>query len=233
MRVLAGTSGYSYKEWKGSFYPEKLAASKMLGFYAQKLPTVEINNTFYRMPTAKLLHGWADQVPEDFSFVLKASNRITHKKRLKDAEDDLAYFTDTARGLGPRLGPTLFQLPPYLRKDADRLRAFLDALPDGHKAAFEFRHRSWFDDEVYDALRSKGVALAVSDTGDTDAPVVPTANYGYLRLRRETYTPEQMRQWADTIKAQPWETAHVFFKHEDEATGPRAAAAFLELFAAG
>ncbi|MFQ5845118.1 MAG: DUF72 domain-containing protein [Planctomycetota bacterium] len=231
MNVLVGTSGYSYKEWKGSFYPAKLSPAKMLHHYAQQLPTVEINNTFYRMPTRKLLQGWAEQVPDGFSFALKASQRISHKKRLKECEEDLSYLTETASELGPRLGPMLFQLPPYFKKDTDRLKGFLDLLPEGWRAAFEFRNASWFDDEVYDALRARRAALVVSDTGKGgEPPVVPTASYGYLRLRREEYDPPALQAWARKIAGQPWEEAHVFFKHEEAGAGPRRAAEFGGLF---
>ena len=230
MRVRVGTSGYSYKEWKGPFYPEDLPAAKMLSYYGERLKTVEINNTFYRMPKRETVRKWGEQVPDGFSFVLKASGRITHKKRLKDAGDELAYIVETAGELGDKLGPMLFQLPPFLRKDTERLSGFLELLPENWKAAFEFRHASWFDDEVYEALKARGCALVVSDTGDAEAPVVPTASYGYLRLRREKYEPDQLDAWAKTIREQPWEEVHVFFKHEDEGAGPRVAEKFEKLF---
>lgn len=230
MRVLAGTSGYAYKEWKGSFYPEDLPADGMLGYYASQFGAVEINNTFYRMPSERILLGWAEQVPDDFRFVLKASQKITHHKRLKDAADEVAYFTRVASSLGPRLGPTLFQLPPYLRKDLPRLEAFLDTLPRRWRAAIEFRHESWFDDDVFAALRARDVALCIADTGEEgDAPFVATAPYGYLRLRRESYTPDDLRQWAARIGEQRWDEAYVFFKHEDEGAGPALARQFMEL----
>jgi len=228
MRVLAGTSGYAYKEWKGSFYPEDLPADGMLGYYASQFGAVEINNTFYRMPSERILIGWAEQVPDDFRFVLKASQKITHHKRLKDAADEVGYFTRVASSLGPRLGPTLFQLPPYLKKDLPRLEAFLDTLPRRWRAAFEFRHESWFDDDVFAALRAREVALCIADTGEEgDAPFVATAPYGYLRLRRESYTPEDLKQWAVRIGEQRWDEAYVFFKHEDEGAGPALARAFM------
>ncbi len=231
MQVLVGTSGYSYKEWKGSFYPEDLKPDQMLEYYSSKLKTVEINNTFYRMPKKELLQKWGSQVPDGFSFVLKASNRITHKKRLDDCADEVGYLTGNALELGDKLGPMLFQMPPWFKKDADRLKAFVEILPDGWKAAFEFRHESWFDDETYEILRSREVALAVSDTDKGDEPpVVATAPYGYLRLRRPAYDEQQLQAWAQRIREQPWETAHVFFKHEDGGTGPRLAAQFEKLF---
>ena len=231
MRIRTGTSGYSYKEWKGSFYPEKLAATKMLGYYAERLPTVEINNTFYRMPKKETVEAWASQVPDNFRFVLKATQRITHKKRLKDAGDELEYVTRTARELGEKRGPMLFQLPPYLKKDLDRLRAFLDILPDDWRAAFEFRHESWRDDDVHTALRDKGQCLVISDTDKADAPaVVATAPFGYFRLRREAYDEERLAAWAEQIKAQAWDEVFVFFKHEDEGAGPKLATAFATRF---
>jgi len=231
VRVLTGTSGYSYKEWKGTFYPEDLPATGMLAHYAGRLSAVEINNTFYRMPKREVVRGWAEQVPDGFLFVLKATNRITHKKRLKDAGDELAYVTSTARELGDKLGPMLFQLPPFLRKDVPRLRAFLASLPPGWAAAFEFRHASWVDDEVHDALREAGCALVVSDAdGAEEPPVVATASFGYLRLRRERYAPEALDAWAERIRAQPWEQAFVFFKHEEDGAGPAAAMDFAARF---
>jgi uncharacterized protein YecE (DUF72 family) len=196
-RVLTGTSGYSYAEWKGSFYPEKFPAKAMLGYYAERFPTVEINNTFYRMPTEALVRGWAEQVPEGFTFVIKASKRITHDRRLRDCADAVEYLVRTVSVLGPRLGPLLFQLPPNLKKDLPRLVDFLAALPPGPRAAFEFRHASWFEDDVFAALRAAGVALCVADTGEEPAaPFVATAGWGYLRLRREDFSDELLREWA-------------------------------------
>ncbi|MCP3981580.1 MAG: DUF72 domain-containing protein [bacterium] len=228
MDILVGTSGYSYKEWKGPFYPADLAAADMLAFYATRLRTVEINNTFYRMPTTKLLSGWAEKVPEGFSFVLKASRRITHSKRLKECGDELDYLLQTAGTLGVRLGPLLFQLPPNMKKDIERLRAFAALVPRERAVAMEFRNPSWFDDEVYDTLREHGLALVTSDTDkqDNDAPVIGTARFGYLRLRRAVYSPAELATWAERVRAQNWERAFVFFKHEDEGAGPRMAEAF-------
>ena len=230
MRVLAGTSGFSYKEWKGSFYPEDLPAESMLRFYASKFPAVEINNTFYRMPKPALLSGWAEQVPEDFRFVLKASQRITHFKRLKEAASEVQYFFDVASTLGPRLGPSLFQLPPNLKKDLPRLESFLGALPSGARAAFEFRHASWFEDDVYAALSSRGAALCIAEDEELATPPVATAAWGYLRLRRQDYGEAEVAAWADRIRAQTWAEAYVFFKHEDSGTGPRLAAQLLQGF---
>jgi len=229
MRVRVGTSGFSYKEWKGSFYPGDLPAARMLGYYASRLETVEINNTFYRMPSPGLLEKWAAEVPESFRFVLKAPQRITHQKRLKDAGDAVGYFLEAAAALGPRLGPVLFQTPPTLRKDLPRLEAFLETLPTGTRAAFEFRHETWLSDEVYEALRRRGATLCaadVDDSGEQAPPLVVTADWGYLRLRRAEYAAADLEGWAGRIKAMPWNEAWVFFKHEEAGRG---AAYALEL----
>jgi uncharacterized protein YecE (DUF72 family) len=230
MQVLVGTSGYAYKEWKGSFYPADIKPPDMLRFYAERFPTVEVNNTFYRTPRANVLAAWAAQVPPGFLFVLKGPQRITHLKRLKDAQEPLAYLLEAVAVLGPQLGPLLFQLPPYLKKDIDRLRDFLALLPEGRPAAFEFRHESWLDEETFDALRAKNAAFVSADTdetGEAGAPVVPTADWGYLRLRRCDYTDADLGAWADRIEAQPWGRAFVFFKHEEAGTGPALAARLI------
>ncbi len=231
MRVLAGTSGFSYKEWKGSFYPEDLPADEMLASYAARLPAVEINNTFYRMPKAALLEGWAAQVPAEFRFVLKASQRITHFKRLKEAGPEVEYFFQTASTLGERLGPTLIQLPPNLRKDLPRLETFLSVLPRGARAAFEFRHASWFEEDVYSALRAQGAALCIAEDEELATPLVATAEWGYLRLRRQDYDDAAVAAWAERVRAQAWTEAYVFFKHEDAGSGPKLAAEFLHRIA--
>jgi uncharacterized protein YecE (DUF72 family) len=232
MRVLAGTSGFSYKEWKGAFYPGDLPAEEMLRFYAARLPAVEINNTFYRMPKAELLAGWAEQVPDGFRFVLKASQRITHHKRLKEVAEEVGYFFRVAATLGDRLGPVLFQLPPNLKKDLPRLSDFLDLLPAATRAAVEFRHASWFEDDVYEALRARGAALCIAEDEELSTPPVATAAWGYLRLRRADYGDAEVLAWADRVRAQPWDEAYVFFKHEDAGTGPRLAAELLARFQA-
>ena len=233
MTVLAGTSGYSYKEWKGVFYPEKLPAKEMLGFYAGRLPTVEINNTFYRLPNKEVLSSWAEQVPESFRFVVKASRRITHFKRLKGTEDETGYLLATLGVLGERLGAVLFQLPPNLPCDLDRLDAFLALLPEGGRHAFEFRHPSWAEaPAVAERLRERNAAWVLSDT--EEAPVgslLATATWGYLRLRRPDYAVADLAAWAKRIGSAGWEDAFVFFKHEDEGAGPRMAEQFLELSA--
>jgi uncharacterized protein YecE (DUF72 family) len=230
MKLLVGTSGYSYKEWKGNFYPDDLPAAGMLRFYAQRFQTVEINNTFYQMPAVTTLERWATEVPKEFVFVLKASRRITHDNRLKDTEDSLAYLLKTAAVLDKHLGPLLFQLPPFFKKDLPRLRDFLTLLPKERPAAFEFRHASWFDDEIYDTLRAHGAALCIADTDDDEqVPLVATASWGYLRLRRQNYGDKDLARWAKQIQDQPWNQSFVFFKHEEEGKGPKLAARFLEL----
>jgi len=225
---LVGTSGFSYPAWRGTFYPEKLPAKGMLRYYAERFPTVEVNNTFYRMPNLATLEGWAAEVPDDFSFVLKASKRITHDKRLNDVGDSVEYLLRTAATLGSKLGPFLVQLPPSMKKDLPRLRDFLPLLGRA-RAAFEFRHPSWFEDDVYAALRECNAAWCVADTGEEgDPPFVSTADWGYLRLRRVEYGEEDVRTWARRVREQPWGDAYVFFKHEDAGTGPRLAAQFLD-----
>ena len=228
MKCWVGTSGFSYKEWKGSFYPEDLSNDRMLAYYGERLNAVEINNTFYRMPKRSVLTGWASKVPDDFSFVLKASRKITHFKRLKDTEDELGYLVDVASELGARLGPMLFQLPPNLKIDVERLRDFVSLFPAGLRAAFEFRHDSWFADETYTALSDVGAALVVADTeADEPAEVVATAPYGYLRLRRADYEPDDVARWARVVSDQDWDDAFVFFKHEDAGAGPALAERFV------
>jgi uncharacterized protein YecE (DUF72 family) len=231
LNVLVGTSGYSYKEWKGRFYPSDLKEAGMLRFYAERFKTVEINNTFYRMPSPELVARWAGEVPPGFRFVLKAPRRITHEKRLADVADTTSRLFEVAAALGEKRGPFLFQLPPYLKKEAARLRDFLGLLPSGVRAAFEFRDPSWDDDEVEGALRAAGAALCVADTDEDESPgpLVPTAEWGYLRLRRAEYDEPALRSWADRIRSQPWTEAFVFFKHEDEGRGPELAARLVEL----
>lgn len=226
--VRIGTSGYNYPEWKGRFYPANLAAAKMLPFYAERFTTVEVNYTFYRMPTPKIVAGWAAQVPESFTFTLKAPRRITHDRRLVDVADPLRTFCDAAGGLGPRLGCLLFQLPPNMKIDLGRLDAFLAELPPGARAAMEFRHESWWSDDVYDRLRARNVALCIADSETRHTPVVPTADFGYLRLRDEGYGEADLDRWADVVRTHDgtaWRDTYVYFKHEDEGKGPEFAAA--------
>jgi uncharacterized protein YecE (DUF72 family) len=230
-RVFAGSSGFAYKPWKGPFYPADLKDADMLRYYALRLPAVEINNTFYRMPKKSVLEAWAAETPAHFRFVLKASRRITHLSRLKDCADPLGYLFTNAAVLGERLGPVFFQLPPYLKKDIALLRDFLALLPDRRQVAFEFRSTSWFDDEVYEALRGRDAALCLADFDEAgkSTPVVASASFGYLRLRRETYGDADLERWAERIQGQPWSEAYVFFKHEDEAAAPRTAERLLQL----
>lgn len=232
MQLYTGTSGYSYKQWKGPFYPEDLPNKQMLPFYSAKLPAVEINNTFYRMPTAEMLENWAAQVAPDFRFVLKAPRKITHIQPLKEKGEALAYLFQTMTALGAKLGAVLFQLPPYLRKDTALLSDFLDLLPAGARAAFEFRHLSWFDEEIYALLRARQLALCCSD-GENEAlrRFVVTADWGYLRLRKPGYSEEELAHWSQKIGAQQWRLAFTFFKHEDAGVGPRLARQFLEMAA--
>ncbi len=230
MRFFVGTSGYSYKEWKGTFYPEKLPQKEMLSYYAQRFTTVEVNNTFYRMPSVSVVETWAQQVPDSFRFVLKVPQTITHNKRLKNAEEDTDYLLRTAAELKGRQGPLLFQLPPNLKKDLPRLEAYLGFLGNRTPSAFEFRHESWLDDEVFDCLRANSCALCVADTDDfAHADLISTAGWGYMRLRREVYTDECLGEWIEKLRSQDWEEAYVFFKHQDAGTGPKLAARFLEL----
>jgi uncharacterized protein YecE (DUF72 family) len=233
MRVRVGTSGYAYKEWKGTFYPADIKPAGYLPFYASRFKAVEINNTFYRMPTEKLLLDWAAQVPDDFSFALKCPQKITHFKRLKECGEDLQFFLRTAGVLGARLGPTLFQLPPNFKQDIPRLQDFLTLLPAGWRAAFEFRHASWFGDDTYALLRQHDAALVIAETepeeSELSVPFVQTATWGYLRLRRVVYDTEALRAWALRLRTTAWTDADVFFKHEDAGTGPRLAAEFIAL----
>jgi uncharacterized protein YecE (DUF72 family) len=219
VKLLAGTSGYAFKEWKGNFYPADLKDDGWLGYYASKFPSVEINNTFYRLPKESVLQGWASQVPEDFTFAIKASQRITHFARLKEeAASPLDYLLKTTASLGSRLGPILFQLPPNMKKELERLKGFLGLLPKSRRFAVEFRHESWFEDDVAAALRDHDVAMVVAEQEDFKCPVLSTASWGYLRLHRLDYNEETLAEWAKCVSAQGWSDAYVYFKH-DEATG--------------
>jgi uncharacterized protein YecE (DUF72 family) len=233
MNIFIGTSGFSYPAWRGSFYPEKLPTTRMLGFYADRLRTVEINNTFYRMPKADILRGWADSTPPGFLFAPKAPQQITHRQKLVGSADSVAFFFQTLAALGDKLGPALFQLPPFSRKDLPRLVDFLALLPAGARAAFEFRHPSWFDDAVYEALRARGAALCIAEADDLATPLVATAGWGYLRLRRTEYDEAGVAAWADRLreKAGVWTSAHVYFKHEDAGRGPKLAERLGQLLA--
>ncbi len=228
-RLLAGASGYSFKEWKGTFYPEKIKAEDMLAWYAERLPTVEINNTFYRMPKTTVLETWAGATPGDFRFAIKASRRITHLARLKaePVAEPLGFLYRNLAALGDKRGPVLFQLPPNLKKDLPRLTAFLRLLPEDHRAAFEFRNESWFADDVYDALNGAGAALCLSEREDNaPPPLVETAPWGYVRLRLETYSDDDLRGWARRLEATSWRRIHVYFMHEP--TAPAYAKALMK-----
>ena len=219
-RLVAGASGYSFKEWKGNFYPEKMKPEEMLAWYSERLPTVEINNTFYQMPKAAVLENWAQRTPENFKFAIKASRRITHMSRLKAdtsaASVDFLYTTLAA--LGAKRGPVLFQLPPFLKKDLPRLSEFLKLLPYGHCAAFEFRNDSWFDDDVYEALKAAGASLCLSEREDNaPPPLVETAPWGYVRLRLENYSDDDLQLWATRLAATRWREIYVYFMHEPTA----------------
>lgn len=229
MRLLAGTSGFSYRAWQGSFYPERIAAKEMLSHYAQRLPTVEINNTFYRLPKADVVRGWRAQVPPEFRFAVKAPQRITHRKRLRECGDDLAYFAELLTGFDGAVGAVLFQLPPFARRATELLAQFIAQLPQGMRAAFEFRHRSWFEPDVYEALAGGNCALVLSETDESAPPVEWTADWAYLRLRKTSYSDAELAEWYARLRAAELDEALVYFKHEDEGVGPRLAAAFLEL----
>lgn len=233
MDVRTGTSGFSYPAWRGSFYPAKLPSTRMLGYYAERLGAVELNNSFYRMPRTDQLEAWAAQTPTDFSFALKAPRAITHLKRLVDCAGDLARLCEESVVLGARRGPFLFQLPPFTRQDLPRLRGFLDAWATaasrGEQAAIEFRHPSWFDEATFALLRERGVALCVAESEVLATPLCATADWGYLRLRRTDYDDDALSRWAKRLREQPWRRCHVFFKHEDGGHGPRFAARLREL----
>jgi len=210
-----GTSGFAFKEWKGPFYPEKLPDKDMLGYYASRFSTVEINNTFYRMPREKNLIEWAEQVPDGFKFAIKASQRITHHAQLRDTGELVEYLARSISVMGEKLGPTLFQLPPSLKKDVPRLQAFLEILPRKWRVTIEFRHKSWFeDDQVLETLRAREVPLCISDQDDFETPLVATASWGYVRLHKLDYDEAGLTAWADRLKALPWSDAFVYFKHD-------------------
>jgi len=230
MKFWIGTSGFQYKEWKGNFYPEDLPAAKMLPFYAERFSTTEINYTFHRIPATKTIDNWKAQTPEKFRFALKAPQKITHWSKLRDCADTLEYFCKVAGGLGERLGPVLFQLPPTFKKDVDVLSSFLRELPE-MRAAFEFRNESWFDQEIFERLRSRNIALCIADTDTIATPKEITANYGYLRLRREDYQTIDIECWAEFVRQQRanWQDAFIYFKHEESGIGPKLATQMMQL----
>jgi len=229
-RLLAGASGYAFKEWKGDFYPEKIKPEEMLAYYAARLPTVEINNTFYRMPGVEMLKAWVGATPERFRFAIKAPRRITHIARLKpEATDSVAFLYRNLAALGDKRGPVLFQLPPNLKKDLPRLEAFLAVLPEDHRAAFEFRNETWFAEDVYAALKAAGASLCFSEREDNaPPPLVETASWGYIRLRLENYSSDDLRAWARRLAATSWRPIHAYFMHEP--TAPAYARTLMEVF---
>lgn len=233
MKVRVGTSGYAFKEWKGPFYPEDLPDADQLRYYATRFGTVEINNTFYRLPKEHVLREWADQVPDEFRIALKASQRITHHARLKEeAASPLEFLLKNTAVIGDKLGVILFQCPPNLRKDLSRLQRFCDLLPRERRFTIEFRHPSWFEDDVVDELRARGIALTVTDQDDFASPMIPTAPWGFLRLHRFDYDDRALATWARRVLDEPWEEAYVFFKHDYAPfTGPPAVQAFLDAVA--
>ena len=221
-KLRAGASGYSFKEWKGVFYPGDIKAEEMLAFYSARLPTVEINNTFYRMPKTSVIENWAAAAPQDFRFSIKASQRITHMSRLRaeTAAEPVGYLYKNLAALGAKRGPVLFQLPPNMKKDLARLTEFLSLLPNGHNATFEFRNDTWFDDEVYATLKGAGAALCLSEREDSaPPPLVETTTWGYVRLRLETYSDADLKKWVRQLEAASWKETYVYFMHEPTAPG--------------
>lgn len=234
METWIGTSGFQYPEWKGNFYPEDLPAAKMLPFYAEQLNTTEINYTFHRIPAAKTIDNWNKLTPAKFRFALKAPQKITHWSKLRDCTDTMRYFHDVTSGLGDKLGPVLFQLPPNFKKDTFVLADFVNCRPTGARAAFEFRHKSWFADDVWEILKSRNVALCLNETAEFAAPKISTADYGYLRLRREDYTTADVERWTEFVREQNecWSDTFIYFKHEEAGIGPKLAKQMMEILAA-
>jgi uncharacterized protein YecE (DUF72 family) len=229
VKLRAGTSGYSFKEWKGTFYPADLKQDGMLSFYATRFSTLEINNTFYRLPKESVLAEWASQVPENFTFAIKASQKITHYTRLKaESESMVQFLLKNTATLGEKMGPILFQLPPNLKKDVPRLQNFLSYLPENRRYTFEFRHESWFDEDVFSVLRDRDIAMCVSESAELSCPVVCTATWGYLRLHKLDYTLDGLAEWAKRVTAQNWKDVYVYFKHDEGVgSGPPAVEAFV------
>lgn len=233
MDTWIGTSGFQYAEWKGKFYPEDLPAAKMLAFYSERFSTTEVNYTFHRIPSPKTIENWKAQTPARFRFTLKAPQKVTHYARLRDCSDTLRYFHDVTSALGEKGGAVLFQLPPNFKKDLVLLADFVNGLPSGMRAAFEFRHESWFADDVYETLKVADAALCIADMEEIATPPVATATFGYLRLRREDYTSADVKRWADVLreKGAGWGDAYIYFKHEEAGIGPRLAAEMKEILA--
>src|SRR5712691_910611 len=232
MKFWIGTSGFQYNEWKGNFYPEDLPTAKMLPFYAERFSTTEINYTFHRIPAVKTVDNWNALTPQNFRFALKAPQKITHWSKLRDCADTLEYFYGVVSKLREKLGPILFQLPPTFKKDAAVLGSFLREMPL-MSAAFEFRHKSWFDDEIFGLLKKRNLALCIADTDAIATPPKITADYGYLRLRREDYQKMDIERWAKFVREQEgkWCEAFVYFKHEESGIGPKLAKQMTELVA--
>jgi len=230
MNLWIGTSGFQYAEWKGNFYPEDLPTSKMLPFYAERFSTTEINYTFHRIPSAKTIDNWKQLTPAKFRFALKAPQKITHFAKLRNCADTLEYFCKVISGLGERLGPVLLQLPPNFKKDADVLSSFLRELPS-MRAAFEFRHESWFDDEIFEMLKKQNIAFCIADTEKLATPKMAIADYGYLRLRREDYGKIDIERWANFVRehSKDWKDVFVYFKHEESGIGPKLAAEMVKI----
>jgi uncharacterized protein YecE (DUF72 family) len=226
-----GTSGFQYTEWKGNFYPEDLSTAKMLPYYAERLNTTEINYTFHRIPSTKTIDNWNKLTPAQFRFALKAPQKITHWSKLRECGDTMRYFHDITSALGEKLGPVLFQLPPNFKKDAFVLADFVNGLPEKSRAAFEFRHESWFADDVWEIFRARNVALCLNETAEFAAPKIATANFGYLRLRREDYTPSDVERWAAFVGEQRanWSDTFIYFKHEEAGMGPKFAKQMMEM----
>jgi uncharacterized protein YecE (DUF72 family) len=230
-----GTSGFQYPEWRGTFYPEKFSTAKMLPYYAERFTTTEINYTFYRIPNSKTIEGWDSSTPENFRFGLKAPQKVTHIAKLRDCAELMDVFQRVVSRLGSKLGPVLFQLPGSFRKEVSVLSEFLENLPSGIRAAFEFRHASWFNDEVFSLLQKRNAALCIAESSDLVTPSVATADFGYLRLRREDYEKGDLVRWAGFIGEQRerWSHAFVYFKHEESGKGPQLANQMLEELKAG
>jgi uncharacterized protein YecE (DUF72 family) len=228
-----GTSGFQYAEWKGKFYPEDLSTAKMLAFYSERFSTTEVNYTFHRIPSAKTIENWKAQTPAHFRFTLKAPQKVTHYARLRDCSDTIRYFHDVTSALGEKRGAVLFQLPPNFKKDLVLLADFVNGLPSGMRAAFEFRHESWFADDVYETLKAADAALCIADMEEIATPPIATATFGYLRLRREDYTNADVKRWAEVVreKGAGWGDAYIYFKHEEAGIGPRLATEMKEILA--
>jgi uncharacterized protein YecE (DUF72 family) len=228
--IWVGTSGFQYKEWKGTFYPETLSLAKMLPYYAERFPTTEINYSFRRIPSEKTLTNWSANTPQKFRFSLKAPQEITHFRKLRDCSEVLGRFTEALKTLGEKLGPVLFQLPPFLKNDTALLKDFLTIIPAELRSAFEFRHESWFNDETFAALKAKNAALCIADIDELSTPIVATAKFGYFRLRKIDLTKADIKRWAKVVEEHHRKAKDIFvyFKHEDTGTGPKFARQLLD-----